>query len=151
MANAIFAPARAFLLLAGLLVILLAASSGARAQSCNEDLAAFGKKRNSEIEALNAISKSHGGKLDPIAACPHFRNMSSIEGQMLAYLQKNQEWCNIPDDFINGFKGNSEKTVGMAKQACELAAKAKKMQEQGGGFAGGGNLPPPPKLPAGPL
>ena len=151
MANAIFAPARAFLLLAGLLVILLSASSGARAQSCNEDLATFGKKRNSEIEALNGISKSHGGKLDPIAACPHFRNMSSIEGQMLAYLQKNQEWCYIPDDFINGFKGNSEKTVGMAKQACELAAKAKKMQEQGGGFAGGGNLPPPPKLPAGPL
>ena len=43
MANAIFAPARAFLLLAGILAILL-------------------------------------------AACPHFRNMNSIEGQMLAYL-----------------------------------------------------------------
>jgi hypothetical protein len=152
MANAIFAPARVFLLLAGFIVILLGAASGARAQSCNEDLAVFGKKRNSEIEALNAISKSHGGKLDPIAACPHFRNMSSIEGQMLAYLQKNQEWCSIPDDFINGFKTNSGKTVAMAKQACELAAKVKKMQEQGGGgLAGGGNLPPPPKLPAGPL
>jgi hypothetical protein len=151
MANAIFAPARAFLLLAGFLMILLGAASVARAQSCNEDLATFGKKRNSEIEALNAISKSHGGKLDPIAACPHFRSMSSIEGQMLAYLVKNKEWCNIPDDFLEGFKTNSGKTAGMAKQACELAAKAKKMQEQGGGFAGGGNMPPPPKLPAGPL
>jgi hypothetical protein len=146
-----FFRARYFLLLAGLLVVLLGAASGARAQSCNDDLAAFGKKRNTEIEALNAISKSHGNKLDPIAACPHFRNMSSIEGQMLAYLVKNKEWCAIPDDFINGFKGNSEKTVTMAKQACDLAAKVKKMQEQGGGLAGGGGLPPPPKLPAGPL
>jgi hypothetical protein len=151
MAMPIFAPARSFLLLAGFLAILFGASSGARAQSCNEDLGAFGKKRNSEIEALNAISKSHGGKLDPIAACPHFRTMSSIEGQMLAYLVKNKEWCNIPDDFINGFKTNSGKTGTMAKQACDLAAKVKKMQGQGGGLAGGGNLPPPPKLPAGPL
>lgn len=151
MAMPFFAPARYLFLLAGFLVILLGAASGAQAQSCNEDLAVFGKKRNASIEALNAISKSHGGKLDPIAACPHFRNMTSIEGQMLAYLVKNKEWCNIPDDFIDGFKTNSGKTAGMAKQACELAAKVKKMQEQGGGMAGGGNLPPPPKLPAGPL
>ncbi len=150
MAMPILAPARYFLLLAGLLILLLAGASGARAQSCNEDLAAFGKKRNADIEALNVISKSHGGKLDPIAACPHFRSMSAIEGQMLAYLYKNKEWCNIPDDFINGFKANSEKTAGMSKQACDIAAKMKKMQE-GGGLAGGGNLPPPPKLPAGPL
>jgi len=151
MAMPIFAPARCFLLLAGFLILLLAGASGARAQSCNEDLGAFGKKRNAEIEALNAISKSHGNKLDPVAACPHFRSMSAIEGEMLAYLNKNKEWCNVPDDFINGFKGNSEKTAAMSKQACELADKVKKMQSQGGGLAGGGNLPPPPKLPAGPL
>ncbi|MGO9389692.1 hypothetical protein [Rhodoblastus sp.] len=151
MAKPIFAPARYFLLLAGLLILLLAGASGARAQSCNEDLAVFGKKRNTEIEALNAISKSHGGKLDPVGACPHFRAMGAIESQMLAYLTKNKEWCNIPDDFINGFKANTEKTAGISKQACELAEKVKKMQSQGGGLAGGGNLPPPPKLPAGPL
>ncbi len=150
MAMPIFVPARIFLLLAGFIVLLLGGASGARAQSCNDDLADFSKQRTAEIEALNAISKAHQGKLDPVGACPHLKGMKAVEGKMLAYLEKNKEWCNIPDDFINGFKANSEKTAGMSKQACDIAAKMKKMQE-GGGLAGGGNLPPPPKLPAGPL
>ncbi len=150
MARPMIAPMRFFLLLAGFLVVLAATSSGARAQSCNEDLSAIGKKRNAEIEALNVITKSHGGKLDPIAACPHLRNMKAIEAQMIAYLVKNKEWCNIPDEFINNFKNNTGKTANMAGQACAMAVKMKKMQENGG-MAGGQPLAPPPKLPAGPL
>ena len=149
-AKLIHAPARCLMLFAGMILMLLVGASGAQAQSCNEDLAGFGKQRSDQIEALNAISKSHQGKLDPVAACPHLRNMKAIEDKMSAYLLKNKDWCNIPDDFINGFKGNAEKTAGMANQACALAAKVKQMQSQGGGL-GGGNLPPPPKLPAGPL
>jgi len=64
---------------------------------------------------------------------------------------KNKEWCNIPDDFVNNFRSNGEKTSKMAGQACELAVKMKKMQESGGMMGGAQNLPPPPKLPAGPL
>jgi hypothetical protein len=145
------APMRLFLLVAGVFLLLLGAGSGARAQSCNDDIAAIGKKRNTEIEALSAISKAHGNKLDPIAACPHLRAMTKIEADMLAYLTKNKDWCNVPDDFINNFKSNAEKTSKMAGQACQLAEKMKKMQESGGFGGGGGNLPPPPKLPAGPL
>lgn len=141
---------RFFLFLAGFL-IALGMSSGARAQSCNEDLGAFGKKRNANIEALQKISKAHGGKLDPIAACPLLRSMKTIEGDMLAYLVKNKEWCNVPDEFIATFKTNSERTSATAAQACNMAEKMKKMQQGGGFSGGGGNLPPPPKLPAGPL
>jgi hypothetical protein len=145
-----FALMRPFLVFAALFLGFCAFSGGARAQSCNEDLAGFGKDRNSEIEALNAISKSHGNKLDPIAACPHLRKMKDIEAKMSAYMVKNKEWCNIPDDFLNNFKTNTDRTSKIAEQACALAAKAKQMQQNGGG-AGMGNLPPPPKLPAGPL
>jgi hypothetical protein len=145
------APMRLFLLVAGVFLLLLGAGGGARAQSCNDDIGAFGKKRNAEIEALTAISKAHGNKLDPIAACPHLRTMNKIEGEMLAYLTKNKDWCNVPDDFVNNFKGNAERTSKMAGQACQLAEKMKKMQQSGGLGGGGGNLPPPPKLPAGPL
>jgi hypothetical protein len=146
------APMRYLLILAGFLALSLGASGGAWAQSCNDDLGAMGKKRNADIEALGAISKSHGGKLDPILACPHLRSMKNTETDMLAYLVKNKDWCNIPDDFINSFKANGEKTSKMAGQACELAVKMKKMQESGGMMGGAPqNLPPPPKLPAGPL
>lgn len=129
---------------------MLAVAPAARAQSCNEDLGGFGQRRNTEIQALNGISKSHGGKLDPIAACPHLRNLKTIEGQMEAYLLKNKDWCNIPDDFINNFKASAAKTGTVANQACALAVKAKEMQKQGAaGF--GAAAPPPVKLPAGPL
>jgi len=149
--RAMTASMRAFFLFAAAVLGFCAFSSGARAQSCNEDLAGFGKDRNGEIEALNTISKSHGNKLDPIAACPHLRKMKEIEAKMSAYMVKNKEWCNIPDDFLNNFKENSDRTTKIAEQACALAAKAKQMQQNGGGGPGMGNLPPPPKLPAGPL
>jgi hypothetical protein len=147
MTGAMIALMRPFFLFAAVFLALCAFSGGVRAQTCNEDLGAFGKERNTEIEALNAISKSHDNKLDPIAACPHLRKMKDIEGKMAAYLTKNKDWCNIPDDFLNQFKSSSEKTAKVAEQACALAAKAKQMQQNGGL----GNLPPPPKLPGGPL
>jgi hypothetical protein len=127
-----------------------ALAPAARAQSCNEDIAAFGQKRNAAIQKLNAISKAHGGKLDPIAACPALRNLNAVEGQMGAYLTKNKDWCNIPDDFLANFKQGTSRTAGMASQACALAAKVQKMQREGGGM-GAMPAPPPVKLPAGPL
>jgi hypothetical protein len=150
MAKAMIASIRPIFLFAAFFLAFSAFSGGARAQVCNEDLAVFGKQRNSEIESLNSISKAHDNKLDPIAACPHLRKMKEIEAKMAAYMVKNKDWCNIPDDFLNNFKANSERTTKIAEQACALAAKAKQMQQNGGG-AGIGNLPPPPKLPAGPL
>jgi hypothetical protein len=147
MANAMIAKMRPLFILAVFFLAFFAVSSGARAQTCNEDLGAFGKERNAEMEALGAISKQHDNKLDPVAACPHLKKMKEIEGKMSAYLAKNKEWCNIPDEFLNQFNSSAERTAKIAEQACALAAKAKQMQQNGGM----GNLPPPPKLPAGPL
>jgi hypothetical protein len=144
-----FAALRLFALSLVALAGLVALAPSAHAQSCNEDIAAFGQKRNAAIQALNAISKAHGGKLDPIAACPALKNLSAVEAQMGAYLVKNREWCNIPDDFLNNFKQGTARTGGMAKQACDLAAKVKQMQQNGG--MGAAAAPPPVKLPAGPL
>ncbi|WP_298428743.1 hypothetical protein [Rhodoblastus sp.] len=149
MIQAMFASMRPIFLLGLFCLVFWALPGVARAQSCNDDLAALGKSRNTEIEALNAISKAHGNKLDPVAACPHLRKMKEVETKMSEYLTKNKEWCNIPDDFYNNFKAAAERTGKIAEQACALAAKAKEMQQNGGG--GLGNLPPPPKLPAGPL
>lgn len=146
------APARFWLLLVGCALVMFASAGGARAQSCNDDLAKLGQKRGAQIEALNGIAKANKGKLDPVAACPRFRELASIENEMVAYLVKNKDWCNIPDEFLNNFKTGSAKSNAMATQACAIAAKVKKMQkEQALGGGGGGNLGPAPKLPAGPL
>ncbi|MDB5649736.1 MAG: hypothetical protein JWL62_1256 [Hyphomicrobiales bacterium] len=122
------------------------------ADSCEANIVKLQERRNGAIAELNKLSKK-GGKLDPVAACPKLRNLASVEQQMLGYMVKNQNWCNIPENAIDNVKEGSGKTANIAKQACGLAAQVKKMQSQqaaGGGSPFGG-ASAAPKLPAGPL
>lgn len=131
--------------------LLLAGAAGASAQSCNEDIGQLQQKRQSHIDALNKMSKAAQGKLDPIASCPRLRNLAAAEREMLAYMEKNQNWCSIPESIIEQVKGGGQKTEEVAGQACKVAAQMRKMQQQqaaGGQVMGG---PPAPSLPRGPL
>jgi hypothetical protein len=97
------------------------------------------------------MSKAAQGKLDPIASCPRLRNLAAAEREMLAYMEKNQNWCSIPESIIEQVKGGGQKTEEVAGQACKVAAQMRKMQQQqaaGGQVMGG---PPAPSLPRGPL
>ncbi|MDB5641961.1 MAG: hypothetical protein JWN07_1278 [Hyphomicrobiales bacterium] len=130
----------------------------AMAQSCENDVGEFQKKRNAQMETIGKLQKKNEGKLDPVAACPMLRSLASIEQSMLAYMEKNQNWCNIPDQALSNVKEGSGKTAAIAKQACGLAVKMKKQQQQqaagaaaGAGAGGPGFNVPAPKLPAGPL
>lgn len=124
----------------------LLGGGAAVAQSCNEDIGAMQTKRNAQIERINKMSKAAKGKLDPIASCPRLRELAKTEREMLAYMEKNQNWCGIPAQIIEQVKGGSAKTAEVAEQACKIAAQARKMQQQQQ-QAG----PPPPALPRGPL
>lgn len=121
-------------------------AAGALAQSCNDDMGAIQQKRNVQLEALNKITKANGGKLDPVTACPRLRTLAGLEREMLAYMEKNQSWCSIPDQIIEQVKTGAGRTAQIAGQACKIAAQARQ-QQQGGGAAG----PAAPALPRGPL
>ncbi len=128
----------------------------AMAQSCENDIGEFQKKRSAQMENIAKLQKKGDGKLDPVAACPMLRSLASAEQSMLAYMEKNQNWCNIPDEVLNNVKEGTGKTSGIAKQACGLAAQVKKQQQQqaagaGAGAGGPGFNTPAHKLPAGPL
>jgi hypothetical protein len=119
--------------------------SPARAD-CNEDLGKIMQRREALIQDLNASAKAHGGKLDPIGACPRLRKLVSMESELIAYMNKNKEWCAIPDNAIENANSGHAKTAQTANQACNIAVQMKKAQEaQANGGAG------PTKLPAGPL
>jgi len=130
----------------GALLAFVGAAS-AFAQSCQEDFQKLSQRRMGQIQALNAIGKASKGKMDPIAACPAARKLVAIETEMAAYIEKNKEWCNIPDNMADGFKQARAKTQTFAAQACSFAAKAKKLQEEQAAGIG----PQAQKLPAGPL
>ncbi len=126
-------------------------ASGAWAQqSCQEDFQKLSVKRMGAIQVLNDLGKAGKGKMDPAAACPAAKKLAGIETEMLNYMSKNQEWCNIPNNVIDGFKQAKTKTQAFATQACAAAVKMKEMQEQAA-QGGGPGMAPPPKLPAGPL
>ena len=87
-------------------------------------------KRMAEVAALNGNSKNNGGKLDPASACPRLRNLAAIEGQLVSYMQKNKDWCNMPDDLVEKMTASRAKSAGFATKACSFAAKMKEMQQQ---------------------
>lgn len=128
-------------------LLAFASAGSAFAQSCQEDFQKLSQRRMGQIQALNAIAKASKGKMDPIAACPAARKLVVIETEMAAYIDKNKDWCNIPDNMVDGFKQARAKTQTFASQACAFAAKAKKMQEEQAAGIG----PQAQKLPAGPL
>jgi hypothetical protein len=137
----------AVVLVAGFAV---AGSTIARAD-CNSDFAALMTKRMTEINALNKISKAGGGKLDPVAACPRLRSLAAAEGQVVGYMTKNKEWCNLPDDMVSKMSATQAKTQTYAAKACGLVAKIKQMQAQQQKQAQSQMQEQAVKLPAGPL
>lgn len=129
------------------LLLAVAGADAAFAQSCQEDFQKLSEKRGAQMAVLNKIGKAAKGKMDPITACPVARRLVVVETEMFNYIQKNKDWCNIPDQMFEGFKQQRAKTQTFAAQACSFAAKAKKMQEEQAAGVG----PQALKLPAGPL
>ena len=83
-----------------------------------------------------------------MASCPKLKALVGVEREVLAYLTKNKEWCNVPDEAVANISASAEKSNAVAGQACKIAAQVKKQQEQ---QATGAGLPPAQKLPSGPL
>ena len=136
------------------LLFFLGFAAPAMAQNCENDMGVFQEKRNAQMEDIGKLQKKNEGKLDPVAACPMLRSLASLEKTMLVYMEKNQNWCNIPDQIISNVKEGSGKTAAVARQACNIALRIKRGQDQpaaGPRDGGPGFNVPAPKLPAGPL
>lgn len=135
--------------LPGALALLLALGGAARAGDCNEDITALSKKRQAFIDQLNQLAKGGNKQLDPVASCPKLRALAAAERDLAAYLSKNKDWCNVPDEALQNITMSSGRTGQVANQACKVAEQIKKAQEQQA--TGGPGQPPTQKLPAGPL
>ena len=103
---------------------------GAARADCGPDIAALMSKRTTAIAAINQNTKAHAGKLDPVTACPKLRILAAVEGEVVAYMVKNKDWCSIPDDLVGKMTESRGRTSSVAVKACDFAVKIKKMQEQ---------------------
>jgi hypothetical protein len=122
----------------------LAPVSAALAAECTDDIGNLTKKRQTIIDQLNRLAKgSPKGQLDPAVSCPKLRELAGAEEVLLVYLQKNKDWCMVPDEAISNLTMSHNRSNMVAARACAIAEQIKKNQEAGD--AGG------QKLPTGPL
>jgi hypothetical protein len=131
------------------LALAIAASFAAPAWAdCGEDMQKLAQTRNAELQKINDFTKAfHGKPMDPEAFCVKSGGLLKAESAILAYMEKNKEWCSFPDEAINNLKASHEKNAGFNAKACSVAAKIKKMKEQAAQSGG----PQAQPLPAGPL
>ena len=119
------------------------------AQSCAEDLQKLAQRREAELAIINGMVKSaHGKQLDPAVFCSKSAGLNSAENAMIAYMEKNKDWCQVPDEAVAQLKANHAKSLAFTAKACNVAAQMKKMKEQ---QAQGGGPQQAQPLPAGPL
>jgi hypothetical protein len=126
-----------------------AAAPPALAQSCGDDMTSMSQQRMQAMQTINAmVGAAKGKQIDPSLFCAKSQPLNAIETKMLAYIEKNKDWCEIPDDVIDQLKAAHLKTVSFSGRACKAAADIKKAKEQA---AAGGGGPAVQPLPAGPL
>ena len=86
-------------------------------QSCAEDLQKLAQRREAELEIINGLVKAaHGKQLDPAVFCAKSAGLNAAENAMIAYMEKNKDWCQIPDEAIAQLKANHAKSVAFLRQ-----------------------------------
>ena len=115
---------------------------------CGADIQKLAQSRNVELQKLNELVKSfHGKPMDPEQFCTKSAGLIRAETALIAYMEKNKDWCSFPDEAINQLKTNHAKNAGFNAKACTVAAQVRKMKEQ----AAQGGGPQVQPLPTGPL
>jgi len=100
------------------------------------------EERAAIVEQINALGQSD---VDPRQACRLFRNLDENGTKVGEFLEENQAWCQIPADFVAGFKEDQTRVASVRSEACNAAAQlnrlerqAREQQQQGGAFGGPG-------------
>jgi hypothetical protein len=132
-------------------LFLTAALASSAYADCGSDMQKLAADRNTQLEIVNNFAKSfHGKPLDPEAFCAKSGGLVRAESALIAYMEKNKDWCSFPDQAISELKEHHAKNTQLSNKACTVAAQMKKMKAQaaqGGATAG----PQAQPLPAGPL
>jgi hypothetical protein len=100
------------------------------------------EERASIVERINALGSEN---VDPRQACRLFRSLDENGQKVGEFLDDNQTWCQIPNDFVEGFREDQTRVASVRTEACNAAAQvtrmereAREQQQQGNAFGGPG-------------
>ncbi len=146
-------------LMAALAVAGIFATAPAFAQSsaCQEGQKILQERQNL-IQQINKLSNGKKKQVDPRAACTVFSKLVVNGNAGQKWMTDNKDWCQIPDQVVQGFSEEHKRIQEVKGQACQAAAKmaemekrAKQAQQQGQGLLGGGGLTGSYTMPKGAL
>ena len=99
--------------------------AAAQASGCGQ-IKTYLDERKSIVERLNKLGK----KPDPKSACTLLTTLVGNGSNTLKWVGTNKDWCQIPDDFVNGFKADNVRASNFRGQACKAAAQQATMQKR---------------------
>lgn len=113
-------------------------------------------ERKSLVERIGVMNKR---KATPQEACAAFTKLVSNGATVVKWMEANKDWCQVPDAFAEGMKGDHGKAISLRTKVCGIAAqqatlqkKAQQAQQSGqGGLLGGGGLTGSYRMPQGAL
>lgn len=112
----------------------MAGSASALTPSCQAELDKHGTVRLDAINKINGFQKKR-----PTAqqACGVFGQLVKAEADMLKWMEDNQQWCQLPEPFVEDFRKNVQQGVKARGQVCTAAKKEAQARAQGGGVPRG--------------
>ncbi len=111
----------------GLGLLLMVETAPAQAQSAVcERLAPLMKQRQALMQRINGMGRKN---VNPATACSLFSSLASNGAQTIAFANENKDWCQIPDDFVNGLTSSQRQISDVRGKACQ-AAKQRVAQER---------------------
>jgi hypothetical protein len=123
--TAVFASVAAF----GAVLLGAAAPTPALAQAspvCAE-IGPLMQRQQAIIQSINAMGRKN---VDPAVACTRFNSLVSNGQRLIAFVNANKDWCQIPDDFAKNVTGGQAQAVRVRNQACGAASQRAQMERK---------------------
>jgi hypothetical protein len=108
----------------------ISAPAFAQSSACQEGQKIL-QERQGLIQQINKLTE--GGKkkkLDPRAACSVFTKLVTNGNAGEKWMTDNKDWCQIPDQVVEGFAKDHKASQNIKGQACQAAAKMAEMEKR---------------------
>ncbi|MCZ8182342.1 MAG: hypothetical protein O9322_05170 [Beijerinckiaceae bacterium] len=112
----------------------LAGPALALTPSCQAELDKYGAARLEVINKINGFQKKRPSAQQ---ACTVFGQLVKAEADMIKWMEDNQQWCSLPEPFVEDFRKNVQQGVKARGQVCTAAKKEAQARAQGGGVPRG--------------
>ncbi len=110
--------------------IFTTAPAYAQSSACQEGQKIL-QERQGLVQQINKLSE--GGKkkqVDPRAACTIFSKLVVNGNAGQKWMTDNKDWCQIPDQVVEGFSKDHKRSQEIKGQACGAAAKMAEMEKR---------------------